>query len=191
MKRLFITLFVLVGAVTFANAQIVRSAGVVRKTAHRVEKTRQTATYEQEIGRWTQSAGATLGIDFESTIVIGPRYNISRRLSPLFAVGGNAWLGYRETKDGDLHIEASLFASIFPLANLRPKSNIQPFLGFSNGFSMPDMFDTGDIIGHAYFLNYALGCDIYGPQFNSTLAVEFSYRLDESSYLALLYTIKF
>lgn len=193
MKRL-ILMFTLCIATFSLHAQVImRPGGVVRRTAHTIERAepQYTTPYEAEIGRWTQSAGAELGVDFDDEIVVGGRYNIAYRPIAPLSVNFSGFVGCRMTDDADFDIIVRPNLLFYPLTYFKPTSKIQPFIGEGFGISIPYLFMDTDFLGHGTTLTSTWGCDIYGPYFNSTVAVEFSYCFDEYPYLVATYAVKF
>lgn len=192
MKRLILLLALSIATLSL-NAQVIRS-GVVHRTTHTIERAKpQFATpYEAEIGRWTQSAGAELGFDFGGEGVVGGRYNIAFRPIAPVVVNFSGFAGYRTTDDIEFDIIVRPTVQFYPLTYIKPTSRVQPFVGEGFGMSIPYLIsETDRWLDHGTTITSVVGVDIYGPYLNSTLAVEFSYCLDEYPYLVATYAVKF
>lgn len=192
MKRLILLLALSIATLSL-HAQVIRS-GVVHRTAHTIERAKpQLATpYEAEIGRWTQSAGAELGFDFGGEGVVGGRYNIAFRPIAPVVVNFSGFAGYRTTDDIEFDIIVRPTVQFYPLTYIKPTSRVQPFVGEGFGMSIPYLISDADhLFDHGTTITSVVGVDIYGPYLNSTLAVEFSYTLDEYPYLVATYAVKF
>ncbi len=191
MKRLILLLALSIATLSL-HAQVIRS-GVVHRTAHTIERAKpQLATpYEAEIGRWTQSAGAELGFNFDGVVVVGGRYNIAFRPIAPVVVNFSGFAGYRST-DFDFDVIIRPMLQFYPLTYIKPTSRIQPFVGEGFGMSIPYLISDADRwLDHGTTITSVVGVDIYGPYLNSTLAVEFSYCLDEYPHLVATYAVKF
>lgn len=192
MKRLILLLALSIATLSL-NAQVIRS-GVVHRTTHTIERAKpQFATpYEAEIGRWTQSAGAELGFDFDGEVVVGGRYNIAFRPIAPVVVNFSGFAGYRTTDDINFDIIVRPTVQFYPLTYIKPTSRVQPFVGEGFGMSIPYLISDADhLLDHGTTITSVIGVDIYGPYLNSTLAVEFSYTFDEYPYLVATYAVKF
>lgn len=191
MKRLILLLALSIATLSL-HAQVIRS-GVVHRTAHTIERAKpELATpYEAEIGRWTQSAGAELGFDFDGAVVVGGRYNIAFRPIAPMVVNFSGFAGYRSTADFDFDVIIRPMVQFYPLTYIKPTSRVQPFVGEGFGMSIPYLISDADTLGHGTTITSVIGVDIYGPYLNSTLAVEFSYCFDEYPHLVATYAVKF
>lgn len=192
MKRLILLLALSIATLSL-HAQVIRS-GVVHRTAHTIEKAKPqySTPYEAEIGRWTQSAGAELGFDFDGEVVVGGRYNIAFRPIAPVVVNFSGFAGYRPTDDIDFDVIIRPMVQFYPLTYIKPTSRVQPFVGEGFGMSIPYLISDADhLLDHGTTITSVVGIDIYGPYLNSTLAVEFSYCLDEYPYLVATYAVKF
>lgn len=192
MKRLILLLALSIATLSL-HAQVIRS-GVVHRTAHTIEKAKPqySTPYEAEIGRWTQSAGAELGFDFDGVVVVGGRYNIAFRPNAPVVVNFSGFAGFRSTDDFDFDVIIRPMLQFYPLTYIKPTSRIQPFVGEGFGMSIPYLISDADhLLDHGTTITSVVGVDIYGPYLNSTLAVEFSYCLDEYPYLVATYAVKF
>lgn len=180
MKRFCLTLLVLVSAVSLANAQIIRSSGVVKKTRVSVErektekvKTNETYSWQNEVGRITHSAGVVLGSDFDMLMLMAD-YNAQYRFSPLFSAGVGAWVGMWGGYDDEFGLNLRANVKFHPLATLRPESKYQPYIALWGDVIIPNADYTWagtDPIA----MTAEIGCDIYGN--HRPLFVAFSLNI--------------
>jgi hypothetical protein len=175
MKRFCLTLLILVSAVSLANAQIIRSSGVVKKTRVSVErektekvKTNETYSWQNEVGRITHSAGVVIGSDFDMLMLMAD-YNAQYRFSPLLSAGGGIWAGwwwpFGILSIGHVGFEPRVNIRIHPLAESHPNSPFQPYASLNLGTLLPPFEVDGGNYGYGVdswaILTGEIGCDWY------------------------------
>lgn len=183
MKRFCLTLLVLVSAVGLANAQIIRSSGVVKKTRVSVEKertekieTNETYAWQNEIGRITHSAGALIGSDFDMWMFVAD-YNAQYRFSPLFSAGVGAWVGMWGSYQDEFGLNLRANVKLHPLATALPESKYQPYIALWGDVIIPSAdYTWGGTDPVA--MTAEIGCDIYGNHNPLFVALSLNIRND-------------
>lgn len=184
MKRLYLTLLLLVSTVCLANAQMIRPSGVVRKTKVKIEREKTNGSWADEIGRWTHSAGALAGSDWDD-VMLAVDYTLQYRFNPLLSAGFGAWCGVWCAYEDFFGIDLRANLKIHPLANIKPDSRFQPYVALWGDIIIPNNdsknsmaeYGTDVLAGTA-----ELGCDIYGSRFPIYISLNLNIRNDYGEY---------
>ena len=161
MKKFCLTLLVLMGVTSLANAQIIRPAGVVRQTTVKVEREKTAGHWENEVGRLTHSVGALVGNNDCGEINAGIDYTAQYRFNPYLSVVAGLWAGTWYYFEDDWGIELRGGAKVHPLATSFPNSKFQPYIAVWAGILFPPYMEYGYGLGSVFIPILEIGCDIY------------------------------
>ena len=166
MKRFCLTILVLVGSVSLANAQMIRPSGVVKQTRVKIERERPTAgDWSNEVGRFSHSVGALVGYNYTDEVNAGVDYTVQYRFGSFVSVVAGLWAGYWFYFDNDWGVELRGGVKIHPIASTFPESEFQPYIAGWVGVLLPPytyMSNGGAAygLGSLFIPTLEIGCDV-------------------------------